>query len=162
MPAELNFDFELPASAKATFEMLTHPDFLTEKIALAQSGKYSISGDNPNLVVDITRTVTADLPDLVRKFVGENLVVQEIQNWKEVSTNNYLADFKLKISNAPVDISGQINLQETQNTKVSITGKVKVNIPLFGATAEPKVVETIMRVLGDEAKLCKDWITKTK
>ncbi len=160
MAADLSFVFKLPASAKTTFEMLTNPNFLNEKIALAQSGHYSISGNYPNLVVEVTRTVVADLPDLVRKFVGENLVVQEIQNWKEISTNNYIAEFKLKIPNAPVDISGQIKLIENQDTEVSIIGKVKVNLPIFGGAAEPKVVDTINRVLSDEAQLCKGWITK--
>lgn len=158
MAAELKYGFVLSATAKTVFEMLVNPDFLTKKIELAQSGNFEITGQSPELTIDVTRTVNADLPAMVRKFVGENLVVQEIQNWKELSAKNYQADFVLKIPNAPVEIKGKIELIELVKTQVEITATVKVNLPIFGATAEPHVVETIKKVLADEEKLCKLWL----
>jgi len=158
MAADLSYVFSLPANPKSVFEMLTNPEFLNKKIALAQSGTFKLSGDHPNLQIEVTRKVNADLPAMVRKFVGENLVVQETQIWHQPSSNTYQATFSLKIPNAPVDISGQINVNGSTQTQVSISAKVKVNLPIFGAAAEPNVVETIKKVLADEAKLCARWI----
>ena len=159
MVADLSYGFSLPATPKTVFEMLTNPDFLTRKIELAQSGEYNTSGSAPELRIEVTRTVTADLPSMVRKFVGEKLIVKETQNWKQLGADLYQADFGLKIPNAPVDIAGLISLSGSNQTDVSITAKVKVNVPIFGASAEPHVVETIKKVLLDEQNLCRDWVT---
>ena len=159
MVADLSYGFTLSATPKSVFEMLTNPNFLTRKIELAQSGEYNTSGSAPDLKIEVTRTVTADLPNMVRKFVGEKLVVKETQNWTQLSADLYQAEFSLKIPNAPVDISGQISVSGGTQTDVSITAKVKVNVPIFGASAEPHVVETIKKVLYDEQNLCRDWIT---
>jgi hypothetical protein len=35
-----------------------------------------------------------------------------------------------------------------------------VNIPIFGAAAEPNVVNEITKVLADEESLCRSWINK--
>lgn len=159
MVADLSYGFSLPATPKTVFEMLTNSDFLDKKIQLAQSGEYHTLGTTPEIRIEVTRTVTADLPNIVKKFVGERLVVNEIQNWKQITTDVYQADFSLKIPNAPVDISGQISVTGTNEADVSITAKVKVNVPIFGASAEPHVVETIKKVLLDEQNLCQDWIS---
>ena len=159
MVADLSYGFTLSATPKSVFEMLTNPNFLTRKIELAQSGEYNTSGSAPDLKIEVTRTVTADLPNMVRKFVGEKLVVKETQNWAQLSADLYQADFGLKIPNAPVDILGQITVSGTNQSDVSITAKVKVNVPIFGASAEPHVVDTIKKVLLDEQSLCREWIT---
>jgi hypothetical protein len=160
MPAQLNTEFTLPRDPTKVFEMLTRLDFLAAKIGLAQSGEFSVTGSGFDLTVNVNRTVAADLPDLVRKFVGQNLVVQETQIWRKSNDNLYRADFKLTIPNAPVDISGQIELAGIEKTIVKISGKVKVNVPIFGAAAEPQVVSQISKVLADEEELCRNWISK--
>jgi hypothetical protein len=43
---------------------------------------------------------------------------------------------------------------------VKILGKVKVNVPIFGAAAEPQVVSQISKVLADEEELCRNWISR--
>lgn len=160
MSADLRSEFSLPGDPTKVFAVLTNPDFLAAKVALAQSGQYSITGISPDLTVQVERTVAADLPPMVRKFVGENLVVKEIQTWSKSSDHQYVAQFSLAIPGAPVEISGQIKISGDQQTQIEITGKVKVNVPIFGAAAEPQVVGQINKVLADEQALCQDWITK--
>jgi hypothetical protein len=160
MPADLRSEFSLPGDPSKVFGMLTNPEFLAAKVALAQSGNYSISGTSPDLTIQVQRTVAADLPPMVRKFVGENLVVKETQTWSKSGDDLYVAQFSLAIPGAPVEITGQIKLSGQVQTQVEITGKVKVNVPIFGAAAEPQVVAQINKVLADEQALCQDWINK--
>ena len=69
MPAQLKTEFTLPSDPTNVFEMLTSLDFLAAKIGLAQSGDFSVTGSGFDLTVNVNRTVAADLPDLVRKFL---------------------------------------------------------------------------------------------
>ena len=160
MPADLRSEFSLPGDPIEVFGMLTNPDFLTEKVALAKSGHYSIEGTSPELTIQVQRIVEAQLPPMVQKFVGENLVVEETQNWSKKDDHHFVAKFSLEIPGAPVVITGAISLSGQSVTQVEITGKVKVNVPIFGAAAEPQVVAQINKVLADEEKLCQQWISK--
>jgi carbon monoxide dehydrogenase subunit G len=162
MSASIKSEFTLPANPKSVFEMLIDPDFLAAKVKLAKSGDFTLSGTSPNLQILVNRTVEADFPPIVKKFVGENLVVNETQSWKKDSENHYSATFNLEIPNAPVEITGEIKVFGKSEATVSITGQVKVNIPIFGAAAEPNVVNEITKVLADEESLCRSWINKYK
>ena len=160
MAATLNYQFLVAAPPQTTFEMLVNPEFLQEKIGLADSGHFEVSGTFPELRLFISRKVDTDLPQMVRKFVGENLVVDEVQNWHKTAQNSYHAQLALKIASAPVQISGEITLAGSEITTVTIQAQIKVNVPIFGAAAEPHVVDTIKKVLADEEALCKNWISR--
>ena len=160
MSADLIYEFLLPATPEKVFAMLTGNDYLSDKVSKAINGNFEKSGNSPNCQIQITRTIEGELPDMVRKFVGDELTVIESQNWSELSTENFLANFELKINNAPVEIKGTISLTGGQLTQVSIKANVKVNVPIFGAMAEPQVVQKIKSVLQDEEKLCNQWIAK--
>ena len=75
-----------------------------------------------------------------------------------MTEKSYVAEVQLKINNAPVEILGTISLNGQQSTQVIIKLKVKVNLPIFGALAEPQVVEKLKSVLRDEELLCSKWI----
>lgn len=160
MSADLIYEFLLPAAPERVFAVLTGSDYLSDKVSNSLKGTFEKSGNSPDFQIHITRTIEGELPDMVRKFVGDELTVVEIQNWSEHSKENYLAAFELKINNAPVEIKGTISLTGSQNTQVSIKAKVKVNVPIFGAMAEPQVVQKLNTVLQDEEKLCSNWIAK--
>ncbi len=130
--------------------MLVDPEFLAAKVNLAKSGDFEVIGIAPNFLVKVNRTVEADFPPIVKKFVGENLVVKETQKWQQNSESHYSASFDLEIPNAPVEILGEIAVFGKHETTVLITGQVKVNVPIFGAAAEPNVVNEINKVLADE------------
>lgn len=158
MATALKKEFELSSSPMATFYMLTNPEFLARKVGLATTGTFDISGTSPDLIVQVSRNVAAELPPIVSKFVGEKLIVDEIQTWHQLTQEHLYADFNLKIANAPVDINGKIKLTGSQSTNVSISVNIKVNVPIFGAAAEPHVVNEINKVLADEELLCRNWI----
>lgn len=160
MSADLIYEFLLPAAPEKVFAMLTGTDYLSDKVSHAIDGTYEIYGNRPDFQVQITRTIDGDLPDMVRKFVGDELIVIENQSWSELSKESFLANFELKINNAPVEINGTISLTGAQHTQVSIKAKVKVSVPIFGAIAEPQVVQKLKSVLQDEEDLCNRWIAK--
>lgn len=158
MPADLTYEFSLPAAPEKVFAMLTGSEYLSDKVSKAISGKFESTGQSPNLQIQIVRTLAGDLPELVKKFVGETLTVVESQNWSKSADKNYAADLELKINNAPVEIFGTISITGNQISQVLIKLKVKVNLPIFGAMAEPQVVEKLKTVLLDEELLCSKWI----
>ncbi len=160
MSADLIYEFLLPAAPEKVFAMLTGSDYLSDKVSSSIQGTFDISGNSPDFQIQITRTIDGDLPEMVRKFVGEELTVVEVQNWSSLSKENFLSAFELKINNAPVEIKGTISLAGSQSTQVLIKAKVKVNVPILGAMAEPQVVQKLKSVLQDEEKLCNQWIAK--
>jgi hypothetical protein len=160
MSADLIYEFLLPAAPKKVFAMLTGSDYLSDKVSHSVKGAFEKSGNSPNFQIHITRTIDGELPDMVRKFVGDELKVVEIQNWSELSQEDFLAQFELKINSAPVEIKGTIALTGAQSTQVLIKVKVKVNVPIFGTMTEPQVVAKLKSVLQDEEKLCSQWIVK--
>ncbi|MEY4312287.1 MAG: hypothetical protein RLZZ571_1057 [Actinomycetota bacterium] len=160
MSADLTYEILLPAAPEKVFAILTSSDYLSEKVLHSIKGTFEKSGNSPEFRIQITRTIDGELPEMVRKFVGDELTVVEFQNWSEISRENFLAQFELKVNNAPVEIKGTISLSGTQSTQVSIKAKVKVNVPIFGAMAEPQVVLKLKSVLLDEENLCRQWIAK--
>ena len=160
MSADLNYEFSLPAAPKNVFAMLTGSDYLSDKASNAIAGKYESTGTLPDVQIRITRTLDGELPEMVKKFVGEILTVVEIQDWTQPSKDDYLATVELKINNAPVEIAGSISLAGKQTTQVLVRLKVKVNLPIFGALAEPQVIQKLKTILQDEELLCAKWISK--
>lgn len=158
MPSPINTEFQLPATPAAVFGMLTDSGFVGEKIKLAKSGDFEITPGIAGPTVRATRTIDADLPAMVQKFIGSKLSITEIQTW---NASDFSADFELVVENAPVEIKGQIQLVGTSETTVKISGSVKVNVPIFGAAAEPQVVQAINQVLTKEEQLCRKWIAKS-
>ncbi len=160
MSASIASEFTLASDPKTVFEMLVNPEFLKTKVALAKSGDFEVSGSAPKYVVKVNREVEADFPPIVRKFVGDILIVKETQIWQKDSESHYSAKFELIIPGAAVQISGEIAVFGKATTTVKLTGLVKVNVPIFGAAAEPHVVNEIDKVLADEETICNAWINK--
>lgn len=158
MPADLKYQFLLSAKPAKVFEILSSTQYLSDKISHAKSGDFTISGTSPNLEIQIKRKLAGPIPAIVSKFVGPELTVTEIQMWEQADSQTYFAHIELKIEGAPVEINGKLNLNGNSSTNVSFAGKVKVNIPIFGAAVEPQVVQEITKVLAMEEDLFRNKV----
>ena len=161
MPADLDFEFKLNAAPEKVFNLLCEEEYLSDKVALASAGDFQITGDPPNLKVKVTRVLDTELPEMVKRVVGDNLTATETYRWSKKSKNEFFANFDLEILHAPVEIKGLVLLTGDRDTSVKVAAKVKVHIPIFGAVAEPEVVKQIIKVLQDEELLCNKAIEKT-
>lgn len=156
MSASLHFS----ASPQAVFEMLHDAGYLSAKSQLAIDSSASVERSNSGSVVSLTRRLASDLPDMARKFIGNEIVVTEIQTWSpQNSDGSAEAAMAVTFQGAPVRVDATIKLfAEAGGTTMQLSGNVKASIPIFGAMAESAVASELGKVTALEQSVGDTWL----
>jgi len=152
------------ASPKEVFEMLHDPGYLSAKSQLAIDSAASVNRTDSGSTVTLQRRLASDLPDIARKFLGEEISVTEIQNWN-TPTKDGSAEAKLTvtIAGAPVTVSAEIRLfGNNSGTTIELIGSVKVAVPIFGARAEDAVAGELEKIISLEQSIGETWLTNNQ
>jgi hypothetical protein len=148
------------ASPKAVFEMLHDSGYLSAKSQLAIDSAASVDRTDSGSTVTLQRRLTSDLPEMARKFLGDEISVLEIQNW-ELPKKDGSAQAKLTvtISGAPVTVEAEMKLfGDKSGTTIELTGSVKVAVPIFGAMAEGAVAGELEKIISLEQAIGENWL----
>lgn len=105
--------------------------------------------------VTILRTMPADMPDFVKKFVGETVKVKQVEEWSAPdAAGRRSAAVRVTIVGQPVEAKGEAVISaEGGLAMLLFTGDVKVSVPFIGKKIEPEVARAILASLRHEAKL---------
>jgi hypothetical protein len=158
MSASLNFS----ASPQAVYEMLHDAGYLSAKSQLAIDSSSSVAHSESGSVVTLTRRLASDLPDLARKFIGNEIVVTEIQAWSpQNSDGSAQAKMEVTFQGAPVRVDATIKLfANNGGTILELSGQVKASIPIFGAMAESAVAAELGKVTALEQSVGDTWLAE--
>lgn len=99
-------------------------------------------------------TVNPDeLPQMARRFISSNQEVAITQDWTTAG-ETATGTFNVKAGSLPVSVTMTQSLKdEGESTASTITGEVKVKIPLIGSKVEKMVVEKLDSILARDTKL---------
>ena len=158
MTASLHFS----ASPQAVFEMLHDVGFLSAKSQLALDFSYKVDRQESGSVVSLTRRLASDLPDMARKFIGNEIVVTEVQSWSpQQSDGSATATMSVTFQGAPVKVDAQLKLFAANGgTTMELSGVVKASIPIFGAMAESAVASELGKVTALEQSVGDNWLAE--
>jgi hypothetical protein len=110
--------------------------------------------------VHVRRVMPARVPDLVRRFVGETLAIDQVEQWSAPGpTGARTAAVNVTVKGQPATMTGSIGLSPAAGgTTELVTGEVRVAIPLLGRQVEPEIVKVIESALRIEQRVGQEWI----
>lgn len=149
-------DIRYPASPDAVFDMLTDPSFRTAVCEATRALEHAVEVDRrgDDAVVRVVRVMPAQVPDLVRRFVGEQLEIVQRERWRAPAGDRRVADLTLEITGTPASMRGTVTLApDGDGTRQTVEGDVRVAVPFVGGRVEPEIARAIRLALDKEAEV---------
>jgi hypothetical protein len=162
LTAEIRYD----ADPDAVFAMLADPDFQQRRCVATGALEQDVvveEFDDGATTVTVHRTMPTDeIPDFVRTFVGQTLVVSEIQDWPATGADgNRAGTLALEIKGAPVRMTGSLRLlREGDGCIEEIDCELKASVPLVGGRIEKAIEPAIRAAVRVEERTGRQWLAE--
>jgi hypothetical protein len=146
------------ASPDAVHAMLADRLF-REKVCEAMRAvrhEVRIAAEAPGLEVVVDQTQPADgIPPFAQKFVGHEIRIVQRESWSGPAA----ATLNVEIPGKPGHLTGGIALSgDDARTTESVTGDLKVSIPLVGGRLESLIADLLKAALRTEEKVGRRWL----
>jgi hypothetical protein len=151
---ELTYD----APVAEVYAMLSESSFRERVCDAMRTTRYDVSiksqGEGMEVTVDQTQPAHG-IPSFAKKFVGDEIQIVQDERW----SNPQQATLELAIPGKPGHLKGGITLAENgSGTVETVTGEVKVNIPLVGGKLEGLVAQLLVDALDTEQRVGRAWL----
>jgi hypothetical protein len=151
---ELAYDADLEAVAA----MLADPAFRERVCAELHVLRHevSIDGAGAGMAVVIDQTQRAGgIPGFAKKFVGDEIRILQREGWHDATT----ADLHIEVPGKPGTMEGRITLVgKGARTVETVTGEVKVRVPLVGGKLEALVGDLLASAYDAEQRVGRAWL----
>lgn len=109
-----------------------------------------------SVVVDQKRP-SEGIPSFARKFVGDTIHIRQREEWSSPTD----ADLDVTIPGRPGHLKGTITLRaDGGGTVETVSGELKVNLPLVGGKIEVLVAELLEHALQAEQRVGTAWLAE--
>jgi hypothetical protein len=126
----------------------------------AMSWNIDIESSADGATVVVERVLPPEVPDIVRKFVGDSITVTQREVWGPAGPDgSRTATLEVTIAGQPAKMVGTITLDSRGGGGVqTVDGDVSVSIPIFGRMVEPEIVKVIAKALHIEQNAGQEWL----
>ena len=136
------------------YELATDADFRGEVCEATHALDYDVSVDahDDTAKVVVSRTMPADVPDFMKKMIGETVDVVQTEDWGAPDADGQrTADVVVQIKGQPAKMVGSASILETGGgIEMRIEGDLKVAIPFIGKKVEPEIAKGIYAAIKRE------------
>jgi hypothetical protein len=136
------------------YELATDAGFRGEVCEATHALDYDVSVDahDDTAKVVVSRTMPADVPDFMKKMIGETVDVVQTEDWGAPDADGQrTADVVLQIKGQPAGMNGTAAIVASGGEVVmQIEGDLKVSIPFFGKKVEPEIAKGIYAAVRKE------------
>jgi hypothetical protein len=126
------------------------------------SSRYDVSvdGEGAGMKVVIDQTQPArGIPSFAKKFVGDSIQIVQRESWSSTTAASLL----LEIPGKPGSLDGAIALRaDGQGTVETVSGEVRVKVPVIGGKLEGLVSDLLKSALRSEQKVGRAWLAAQK
>ena len=148
------------ASPAEVFAMLGDAVF-RERVCEAQhvsEATVEIDGVDDTMTVSIDQRRPADgIPSFAKKFVGDTIHIAQREEWSSATD----AVLDVTIPGKPGHMKGAITLRpDGDGTIETVSGELKVHIPIVGGKIEGLVIELFEHALEAEQRIGKTWLAR--
>ncbi len=162
---QLTAQVDYPAGPEAVFAMLTDRTFLEQVCAAtgALSSTVEVVEAGGGATVTSRRDLPTDeVPDFVKRFVGQTLTVVRVDQWNAAQPDgSRTGTITLEIGGAPVRLTGTLALRGSAGQSVEeLTADLKASVPLVGGKIEKAAEPAIRAGLRTEERLGKQWLAR--
>lgn len=119
------------------------------------------AGDG-SAAVTVRRTMPADVPDFVRRFVGETIEILQTESWApSAGSPGRRADLTVQVVGQPAMMSGSLLLTETvEGVREMVRGELRVSIPFLGKKIEAEIAKGILAAAVQEEHVGRQWLAR--
>lgn len=139
------------------YELATDRDFRDEVCeethALSYESKVDVHDDDTASVV-VSRTMPAEVPDFIKKMIGDTVDVVQTEEWGTADgAGRRTADVTVQIKGQPATMKGTATIATLPSgVEMRIDGDLKVSIPFIGSKIEPEIAKGIYAALKAEER----------
>jgi hypothetical protein len=138
--------------------MLADPAF-REKVCLAMHAlrtDIDIVSAGAGMKVVVDQTQPADgIPSFAKKIVGDEIQIVQREQWKDDTA----ADLTVEIPGKPGALTGGIALTASGGgTTETVSGDIKVKIPMIGGKLEGLIGDLLTSALKTEERVGRTWL----
>src|SRR6476620_2068382 len=137
------------------YAMATDPKVRSEVCELTHALDYDVKvdeHDDDTSSVVVSRTMPADVPDFIKKMIGDKVDVVQTEEWGQPGEGGQrTADVVVQIKGQPAKMVGSASILETGGAlEMRIEGDLKVAIPFIGKKVEPEIAKGIYAAIKRE------------
>ncbi|HST47949.1 DUF2505 domain-containing protein [Jatrophihabitans sp.] len=115
--------------------------------------------------VEVRRVMPAKVPDMVRRFVGDDITVEQVERWGPPGpTGTRTATVEVTVKGQPASMTGSMVLSpdgpDGAGCTELVTGEVTVAIPFLGRRIEPEIVKVIEAALRIDHRVGQAWVSR--
>jgi hypothetical protein len=147
-----------PHSAEKVFGAMVDETYLRDRLA-AIGGKdaalETFSSADGKASYQLRQGVPAEhLPSVAKSLLGGDLVIKRIENWAAGA-----GTVEVTINGVPGRLDGAFTITDNgSGSKLTLTGEVKVSIPLMGGKLEKLIAEQVAVLLDKESEFTSEWL----
>lgn len=163
---KLQEEIRYDAAPDAVAAMLADPAFQADKCEQTGAIDHTVEVDGdtagPFTVTTVRTMPTNDFPDVAKKFVGETIVIKQVDTWQAPDADGGRAGaVRMKIAGAPVELTGTMALIPGGGGTVhSLSGDLKASVPLFGGKLEKAAAPAILMGLRKEGEVGQAYLAR--
>jgi hypothetical protein len=110
-----------------------------------------------------SREVPADVPGVLKTFLGEWNKLIQTEKWQFKKGNIYYCDIDIDPGAVPVKMAGTLNIRPTaEGCEIDVMFSAKCGIPFIGGKLEDFVINDIKKSMDTEYKCIKKMLAKKK
>lgn len=158
---QLNETLTYAAAPGAVFDMLCDRAWREQVCELAHAKSYDVTVDRigETAVIVVERVMPAEVPDAIRKFLGETITVKQTERWGAPDPDGTRhASVEVNIAGQPASMQGTSVLRGAEESTLTVEGDVRVKVPLFGRKIEPEVAKAIVAALRIEERAAQTYL----
>ncbi|MGH3471966.1 MAG: DUF2505 domain-containing protein [Nocardioidaceae bacterium] len=127
--------------------------------ALQHAVSVDCQADDTATVV-VRRVMPAEVPDFIKKFVGDNITIVQTETWGRADSDGQrVADLLLEVDGQPVRMAGTIRLERAgPGAREVIRGDLRVSLPLIGRRIEPEIAKVVYAAIDAEQSIGLEWL----
>lgn len=159
---DLNTTLRFPADPGTVFEMLVDPDYVGRKAQAANAIRHEVSvqRDGDSAKIWLLRVMPPDVPDFVRRFVGDTIDLEQTDEWGPATADGSRdGTISIDMREAPVRLRGTMILApDGGGTLTEVSGTIKASIPLIGGKVESAVHDALISAARREEEVGRQWL----
>lgn len=155
---------DLAGTPDDVFAVRVTEDFQDEKCLRTSPREHSVAVETvgERTVIRTTRAMPTDnLPDAARSMVGDQLVVDEVQDWgPPAADGSRRARVTVKVHGAPVALMGTLDVYPTPDgCHQALEAELKASIPFLGGKIERAAAPAISHGFDLEAEIINERLS---
>jgi hypothetical protein len=163
---DLHRETKYAADAPTVYTMLTSESFIQKRAQAAHAIRYDVTIESAGAGrrTRTHQTLPAEVPDFVRKLIGQHIELDETITWGEASPDCSRSGARhFDVQGAPVALRGTIQLVPESGgaaTRQVVDAELKASVPLIGRKIEEAAAPAVLAGLDGMEELGRSWLAE--